>query len=125
MEKSQRQREGDCVEILVPLRLIHSVLWRIKKKVVFFSIFRGTQTRERQITHEKVFLLRFLTTWHISTVIKRPLVHRIFTHRFDCFFLRESAHQKSLKICSNQRRKERPGPGCELGAALGPTAGLF
>ena len=123
MGKSQRQREGDRVEILVPLRLTPSVLWRVKKKLVFFSIFRGTQTRERQICHEKVFLLRFLTTWHISTVIKRPLVHRIFTHRFDCFVLRESARQKFPQICPNPRTKERPGPGCELGAALGPTAG--
>lgn len=62
MGKSQRQREGDCVEILVPLRLTPSVLWRVKKKLVFFSIFRSTQTRERQITHEKEYLLRFLTT---------------------------------------------------------------
>ena len=62
MGKSQRQREGDCVEILVPLRLTPSVLWRVEKKVVFFLIFRGTRMQERQITHEKVFLLRFLTT---------------------------------------------------------------
>ena len=61
MGKSQRQREGDRVEILVPLRLTPSVLWRVKKKLVFFSIIRGTQTRERQITHEKEYLLRFLT----------------------------------------------------------------
>ena len=62
MGKSQRQQERSCVEILVPLRLTPSVLWRVEKKVVFFSIFRGTQTRERQIIHEKVFLLQFLTT---------------------------------------------------------------